>query len=234
MNSNRRPSTAEFDRTVPATGRGEYTSGHVFYSDHYHQVVERHDIDVLLMIRDPRDVVTSHFHYVTTKHPDHRLHDHYTSLPDDHARLLASINGVDGRHTGDGDRLEGIGEWMDRFLEWDEQKRTQVIRFEDLIGPRGGGDRNTQLETVERIATHLDISLTDDEVRYVAENVFSTDSSTFRKGLIGDWRNHFEEEHVTDCKSAVGDWLLELGYESDANWTVEDTAVEKYAVSADD
>lgn len=224
MNSNRRPGSNEFERKVPRTKRGQYTSGHAFHSDSHAATVEEHGIDVLLMVRDPRDVVTSHFHYVTEKHPGHRLHEHYRSLPDDHARLMASIRGVDGEFTADGDPLEGIGEWMDRFLAWDEEPYTQVVRFEDLIGPRGGGNREAQVEAVRTVAAHLDVDLSDDEVGRIARNVFSTDSSTFRKGLIGDWRNHFEPEHVEAFERAAGDWLVELGYEPDGDWSAEAAA----------
>lgn len=234
MNSNRRPGSEEFDRTVPKTARGEYVSGHAFYTEAHAETVEEHGIDVLLMVRDPRDVVTSHFHYVTEKHPGHRLHEHYRSLPDDGARLMASIRGVDGEHTRDGDPLEGIEEWMDRFLAWNEQPYTAVLRFEDLIGPRGGGSREAQVETVETVADHIGVDLTDEEVDYVARNTFSTGSSTFRKGLIGDWRNHFEPEHVEAFKQAAGDHLLDLGYEPDGDWSVEETATEQYAVPTDD
>lgn len=233
MNSNRRPGTDEFDRKLRATGRGEYTSGHAFHSRSHAATVAEAGVDVLLMVRDPRDVVTSHFHYVTEKHPGHRLHEHYRSLPNDDERLMASIRGVDGEHTGDGDPLEGIDEWLDRFLAWDEEPYTAVVRFEDLIGPRGGGSREAQVETVERIAEHLDVDLADEEVARVAESTFSTGSSTFRKGLIGDWRNHFEPEHVEAFKDAAGDRLVELGYEPDGDWSVEETATEQYAVSTD-
>lgn len=220
MNFNRRPGTDELKREVNHTGRGQYTSGHVFYTPENAAVVERRNIMMPLIVRDPRDVVTSHFHYVAEKHPQHRLHDHYVSLPDDDARLMASICGVAGDHTADGDRLESIGEWMDAFLSWSEEPYVTVIRFEDLIGPKGGGSETRQLQTIRQLADHLDLTLSTDEVRYIRENVFSTDSSTFRKGLIGDWKNHFTPEHVDAFKQEAGDWLVKMGYEEDDHWGI--------------
>lgn len=221
MNSNRRDSTEELERKAARTKRGQYTSGHVFYNADNAAIVEEHDLEMPLIVRDPRDVVTSHFHYVSEKHPEHRLHDHYVSLPDDDARLMASIRGVDGAHTDDGDRLESIGEWMDAFLSWQEKPYVTVVRFEDLIGPNGGGSRDRQMETVRQLADHLEVTLSDDEVEYISQNVFSTSASTFRKGLIGDWKNHFTPEHVEAFKDEAGDWLVEMGYEDDADWGVE-------------
>jgi hypothetical protein len=220
MNSNRRDGVEELERKARRTGRGQYTSGHVFYTGSNAEIVERHGLRQVLMVRDPRDVVTSHFHYVTEKNTEHRLTAHYRSLPDDDARLMASIRGVSGEHTRDGDRLESIGEWMDAFLAWRAKPYVTVVRFEDLIGPQGGGDADRQREAIESVADHLDVSLSTAERDHVAENTFSTGSSTFRKGLIGDWRNHFTPDHVSAFKREANEWLVELGYEDGPDWTV--------------
>jgi len=42
--------------------------------------------------------------------------------------------------------------------------------------------------------------------------------SHYRKGTAGDWRNHFQAEHIEYFKSHYNDVLLKLGYERDANW----------------
>lgn len=39
-----------------------------------------------------------------------------------------------------------------------------------------------------------------------------------RKGVPGDWKNHFEEEHRTHFKERYGSLLVKLGYEQDTNW----------------
>lgn len=221
MNQNRVPSTTEFERVIKRTGRGQYSSGHVFYTDQNAAILEANNIRTLLIVRDPRDVVTSHYNYVTDKNTSHRLHRHYNSLESDSDRLLASIRGVSGEHSRDGDALESIGEWMDNFLEWIDTEYTQIIRFEDLIGPKGGGTKSSQLESVRTIATHLNVELTHKTVEHIADNTFSTESSTFRKGLIGDWVNHFEPVHVEAFKDEAGDWLVDLGYEADDDWSVE-------------
>lgn len=221
MNSNRRNSTKELERTVAKTKRGQFTSGHVFYNADNAAIIEEEELKMPLIVRDPRDVVTSHFHYVAEKHPGHRLHSHYVSLPNDEARLMASIRGVEGENTDDGDPLESIGEWLDAFLPWQKKSYVTVVRFEDLIGPEGGGSVGRQKETIVQLADHLEVTLSEDEVENIARNVFSTDSSTFRKGLIGDWKNHFTRKHVEAFKDEAGDWLEEIGYEDDANWGVE-------------
>ncbi|WP_426962139.1 sulfotransferase domain-containing protein [Haloparvum alkalitolerans] len=220
MNYNRRPGTDELAKKVNATKRGQFTSAHVFYSPENAKIVEMNEMRMILMTRDPRDVVTSHFHYVSEKHPDHRLHEHYTDLPNDHERLMASIRGVDGKHTDDGDPLESIGTWMDSFLAWETKPYVETVRFEDLIGPKGGGDRSSQERTVRRIAHHLDVSIDENDLSHIADKTYSSGSDTFRKGLIGDWKNHFTPAHVEAFKEETGDALVRLGYENDHAWGI--------------
>jgi hypothetical protein len=40
----------------------------------------------------------------------------------------------------------------------------------------------------------------------------------YRKGVAGDWRNHFEPVHIAEFKRRYNDGLLKLGYESDPDW----------------
>jgi hypothetical protein len=40
----------------------------------------------------------------------------------------------------------------------------------------------------------------------------------YRKGIVGDWRNHFTAEHKRIFKAVAGDMLIRLGYEKDLAW----------------
>jgi hypothetical protein len=42
--------------------------------------------------------------------------------------------------------------------------------------------------------------------------------SHYRKGVPGDWKNHFTEEHKDYFKKNFNDLLVQLGYEKDGNW----------------
>jgi hypothetical protein len=43
-------------------------------------------------------------------------------------------------------------------------------------------------------------------------------TSHFRKGIVGDWRNHFKETHIQRFKELAGEALMEWGYETDLDW----------------
>jgi hypothetical protein len=42
--------------------------------------------------------------------------------------------------------------------------------------------------------------------------------SALRKGVVGDWKNHFSPRVKERAKALVGEALIELGYEKDMNW----------------
>jgi hypothetical protein len=42
--------------------------------------------------------------------------------------------------------------------------------------------------------------------------------SHYRKGMPGDWKNHFNEQHKKVFKDHHSDLLIKLGYEKDNNW----------------
>lgn len=99
-----------------------------------------------------------------------------------------------------------------------------LVRFEDLVGPRGGGDYNTQLETIERLASWSGVNLSLEEVEWVAQKLFGKEgvpaavTSTFNKGIIGKWKEEFTEEHTEEFKKRHNWYLVKYGYEHDENW----------------
>lgn len=46
----------------------------------------------------------------------------------------------------------------------------------------------------------------------------SDESSHYRKGVPGDWRNHFTDAHKAYFKRHYNDLLIKLGYEKDDKW----------------
>ena len=42
--------------------------------------------------------------------------------------------------------------------------------------------------------------------------------SHYRKGVAGDWANHFKPQHKEYFKKNYNDVLLKLGYESTLDW----------------
>lgn len=192
---------------------GDYARWHVPFSDELGDLLVRMKIKMVLMMRDPRDVVISHAYYVRS-FASHPLYAHYQSLSEDEC-ILQSITGVAPAPERSG--LVDINERCRSIIGWQVCPNTLWTTFEKLVGPQGGGTQDAQLEELRRIAHHLGFWRREGEIVGVARQLYGG-TRTFRKGQIGGWREHFSEEHKQAFKSVAGSLLIDLGYEQDDNW----------------
>src|SRR5256885_15665980 len=100
-------------------------------------------------------------------------------------------------------------------MPWLDDPGTLVCRFEDLVGPEGGGSHERQLSEIHRVASCVERPLADDDAKRVADAMYSRTGLTFRKGQVGDWRNHFNDEHQQEFDRVARRHLAALGYDRD-------------------
>jgi hypothetical protein len=102
-------------------------------------------------------------------------------------------------------------------LRWASEPFACRVTFEKLVGPQGGGSRAAQIDELRRLADHLGFRFSPDTLERIADQVFGG-TNTFRKGVIGGWRDHFTPAHKAAFKDLAGPLLIELGYETDNDW----------------
>ncbi|MDP8930275.1 MAG: sulfotransferase domain-containing protein, partial [Actinomycetota bacterium] len=184
-----------------------FCTGHLLYSEPFADILAAVDMKMVLIIRDPRDVVVSSAGYLADQ-GSHRLHPQFGTRPLEE-RMLQSIRGIEPRF---GDRgMLGIRERMRGVLAWDSRPEVYLTRFEPLVGPAGGGSRSVQVDEIRRIARHLGIGCSEQTLDSVASGLFGG-TGTFRKGQIGAWREAFTPRLVDAAKPLLSDILVELGY----------------------
>jgi sulfotransferase 6B1 len=203
-------------RVLEGIRNGQFVTAHFPYRPRLGTMLEDLDYQTILMQRDPRDVVVSHFHYVM-RSDRHYLHIRYTDVLDGwDARLMASIRGLPA--DGHGRGVISIGQRLAGYSGWLQQPNTYLSRFEILIGPNGGGTIAEQRTEIMAIAAHVGRPLEAHAADELAAKIWSPKSATFRKGSIGDWRNHFSPAHIAAFKEVAGQHLIDLGYERDLDW----------------
>ena len=80
-------------------------------------------------------------------------------------------------------------------------------------GSGGGGDDAAQERTVRELYGYLGLEADDARVGATCRQLFSSDSPTFRKGAIGQWRDQFDDELEALFARSVGDRMQKYGYE---------------------
>ena len=88
-----------------------------------------------------------------------------------------------------------------------------MVRFEDLVGAKGGGSADRQRRTVESLYAYIGLDVDRAFVDRVCEELFSPSSPTFRRGAVGQWRDVFEPRTIELFAREAGPALAPYGYE---------------------
>lgn len=186
------------------------------------------------LLRDPRDVVVSHVHYVSEMEKKHILHAHYQHLDGFNERLKASIMGVrrndlerkSYKLTGSieaRDRvvlpeqvLPDIKSRLEPYFGWLDHANLLTLRFEDFIS-----EREKILGKVFDHAVRLGFKCElrrSQAIKTLEKSIDPGRSPTFRSGKTGGWRSAFTVAHKDLFKEVSGDLLQRLGYEESNDW----------------
>lgn len=102
--------------------------------------------------------------------------------------------------------------------EWIKEPNVVVCRFENLVGPKGGGDLLIQQKSISMLANFLNVSLTESRLNEISDDLFGfatggAFNGTFREGKIGSWKQLFKKEHIQAFEEeGWADLQLSLGY----------------------
>lgn len=209
---------ADFNTLLP----GDITYGHVHAISDVVKVVCQDNFASYFIIRDPRDIVVSHVHYVTDIEQNHVHHDYFkNSLADMEQRITASIAGYSIATPGHEQKgmdldLPNIRMRLAPYLDWITQEAVLFLRFEDLVT-----DREAAIGRILDHAIRRGFLINTDRDRAISALetfINPAKSPTFRSGKVGEWVKEFSPEHKRLFKEICGDLLVSLEYEADNNW----------------
>jgi sulfotransferase 6B1 len=182
--------------------RAEFLAMHALYTPQAAERLAKNKFKGVFIYRDPRDQVISMAFWVQ-EHP-RRYKARYGAVMHDFNLLIAKL-------------IQEVKNLYKRYIPWRENPLFYAVKFEDLVGPDGGGSREDQMRELANIATHLGISLDNKYVEKYAHTLYGG-TNTFRKGHLGRWKCYFTPEHKQLFKEKAGELLVQLGYELDLNW----------------
>ncbi len=215
MRRNDQTEPAELDAAL-SRAEGMWVVGHIPYSDGIAEAVAARSARVVFAFRDPRAYVISLAHHIH-RFDTHVMHEHFrANLQDMEDSIEAVIRGV---HLGVGRFLPDVATYFRRFDGWRSFPAAYTTTFEEIVGPKGGGDLESQRRAVDDILRHVGFEpLSPRAVELLADLMFYTASPTFRRGRIDDWKERFTPRLKAAFKETAGDLLVDLGYETDDSW----------------
>lgn len=211
--SGRQRQVAEILADLQRLKAGDIAYGHLHALPEVVRLLCQPGYAAYFILRDPRDVVVSHVHYVTEMEPHHIHHRFYNEeLHSFDERLAVSILGrPDGSIP-----FPNIQARFEPYLGWLEHPEVLVLHFEDFI--------QQQQTTLERVLEHavqrgfpLQVSLPA-AIQALADGINPQRSPTFRSGRVGGWRDQFSDANKHLFKQVAGELLIRLGYEQSDDW----------------
>lgn len=204
---------------------GDIAYGHLYARPRLAEFLCQDGFASYFILRDPRDVVVSHVHYVTEMESKHVLHRYYReTLHSFDERLTASIQGVEshaliasiGEAAAQDLALPNIRERFAPYLGWLERSEVLTLQYEGLINQREQTlgqvfDHALQRGFPTKIERHA-------AIRILENSINPPRSPTFRSGKTGAWRAVFGEPHKQLFKQIAGDLLIRLDYEASHDW----------------
>lgn len=199
----------DLDQMLGKVRASQYATGHLAYRADAADTLDRHQVRAVHVVRDPRALVVSTAHYLrnNSRHPLHEtaVRD-FPALP----ALFDAL--IDGFATDGGRRYVGVAERWAHFGPWLEREEDHVVRFESLVGTRGGGTREAQRAAVAGLLGYLGIDSAHGES--VMAVGFDERSATFRQGSASGWRSELTDEQSERIHTLALPWLGGLSYPS--------------------
>jgi len=199
---------AHFDRPFP---RRTFAATLPIAYPTYLSIPKPQEYKAFFILRDPRDIVVSW--YFSAKYS----HLPFGPIPE----LRTNLEKLDLQ--------EGLRYMIDRLEDWgsfwaqrswmevtEDRENIQVYRYEDLAR-----DNHSFLQ---QLFDYLDIVMPDEDLSALCQrHTFEKHSkgrkqgeedrySHYRKGMAGDWENHFDGATEAHFMQATGDLLEVLGY----------------------
>ncbi len=197
-----------------------WLKGHCGYKAEIEQYLFHHGVSKMFVFRDLRDVLVSQAYHVISEdeetyfHPDHEMYRRMDSFED---VLMACLTGV-GSFAGLFERWELYAPWL--WINW-----VFRVSYEDMLNHAEDTARKFIQYAYNRMSVIHGAKLTvPDNVLDEATDIMVTamgqkeNSLTYRKGIIGGWKDEFTPKVKEEFKKRGGKWLIELGYEEDDNW----------------
>jgi hypothetical protein len=211
--SGRQRQVAEILADLQRLKAGDLAYGHMHALPDVVRLLCQPGYAAYFILRDPRDVVVSHVHYVTEMEPNHIHHRYYTEeLHSFDERLAVSILGRPDSPVP----FPDVQARFEPYLGWLDHPEVLVLHFEDFIQQQQAALRRVLEHAVQR-GFPLQIS-PPAAIQTLADSINPQRSPTFRSGKVGGWRDQFSAENKRLFKQVAGELLIRLGYEQSDGW----------------
>jgi len=180
-------------RQIQGLVPGELAGGHIEWTEERGALLRSAGVRMVLVVRDPRDIVVSEAHYLAEMNRWHRLSRVFARIESEGGRIDLAIDG-DPEH-----EYPPVGDRLKWYLPWVAQADA-VVRFEDV--------RNDPEGVFRSLAVQLGLG----DGGFKPSSVDPRGSPTFRRGTAGGWREVLSEAQLHRIHQLTHELVRPLGY----------------------
>lgn len=192
---------------------GKYILGHIPWTPLLSQIIADLTYHHVFIIREPRAVVASTLAFILdtgSKMPARHFLENDFKQMSTLQRLKFILEG--GYAPQAGVEIKSFAEVYRYMIAWQNEPNCLFVRFEDLIGEKGGGSYDKQRDTIKRIASYLGIPC-DAQIEAKIKQIYDPSARTFRSGKIDGWKNSLDSESIELLNKYCQPLCQEAGYE---------------------
>lgn len=213
------PTEFKFWDKTPKDGEFMFWCQHLPWSKGSERLLEERGVKMVIVYRDPRDVISSFLRAIIDHQPNVlKYWPIFKSLGMEKFANEAML-GIKGEQFGDG---VSMVDYRMRWLSWKTVDNVLPVRFENLVGSKGGGNDASQLKTFIRICQFIGLRREEAEYQEVVKKIYDPGSKTFVKGgKIGVWSRYLTENNLEFLEKLTGNLIQELGYNNKNNGVIK-------------
>lgn len=171
-----------------------FARSHLPFSSFYPTLFKIMDIKGIFLYRDPRDSIVSWLYWIQR---EGEIGGGFINfMTDEGVRVAESSDPIKWLIS------KSAYHW-ERFIGWMNVEGVLSLSYEDIL-------ENKERE-LQKIAEFTENSF--GSVNAMQTRINPSSCSTFRKGIIGDWKNHFTDEHTEYFNKEMKRIMEVMGYE---------------------
>ena len=192
------------------------------WKTHNLKIAEQEEIQaepIVYLVRDGRDVMVSYYYY------QNAFLAHSSSLKLKGNILQKFIKAIEAKIKGIFNLKSSpffqflsqhISEWVEHIETWQNKQPIAIVRYEDLKTHPEATLSNLLVKLNAEVSPEIikDAITTFDFERLSQRQAGEENKTSFyRKGIVGDWKNHFSAQETALFKEKAGKILETLGYD---------------------
>lgn len=200
--------------------KGNFLKTHSHFKSEYLDLLKLFNFSAFILIRDIRDMMLSRYYHIIND-PFHSENKKIKELSFNEGFTVSLLT------IKSGDKFSQLQYFNNWIVDWIKLNKFPIIKFEEFNQNKLNFLKqiisfsliqNLNESKILEIIKKLSVLRRENEPMKKKLKYFGKKKTTFRKGVTGNWRNNFSDDHKKLFKKIAQESLEIAGYEKNLDW----------------